>query len=108
MNESSWVGVGLGVVSAIPTVAGSIWAAGAGHGSYLPAVVLFPFTMLSTLITTTISPFGMALALLQFPIYGFVIGKAPVELRLRLGAALAVIHCACVVAGLAVLKGGAF
>ena len=68
-------------------------AAGAGHGSYFLAKILFPFTMLSTvLFGSIIAPF-IAIAFLQFPIYGLVLGRANVKGNIaRWGARLMVIH----------------
>ncbi len=49
---------------------------GAGHGSYLPAKILFPFTMLSTvLFRSIVAPF-IVVAVLQFPLYGLLLGRA--------------------------------
>lgn len=68
-------------------------SAGAGHGTYLLAKILFPFTMLSTLIFGSINAPAIALAVLQFPFYGFVLGKANVKGTLRTRAAvLLLIH----------------
>jgi hypothetical protein len=57
----------------------AVASAGAGHGSYLLAKILFPFTMLSTLAFGSIIASAMALAVLQFPFYGFILGKANVK-----------------------------
>jgi hypothetical protein len=108
VKASSRVGVALGALAAIPTVAVSIWAAGAGHGSYAPAIILFPAAMLSIVLTNTISKTGIAVALLQFPLYGFVLGRIRAQLRLRLGVALAVIHAVFVLAAFLVLRNGPF
>ena len=64
-------GAVLGAVAAIFVV----MAAAAGHGTYLPAALLFPFTMLLALGLDTISPPLVALALAQFPIYGVILAK---------------------------------
>ncbi len=49
-------------------------SAGAGHGNYFMAKLLFPFTMLSTLMFESITVPFVFLAILQFPIYGTVLG----------------------------------
>ena len=47
----------------------AIGSAGAGHGDYFLAKILFPFTMLSTIfINSIILPF-IILAIIQFPFY---------------------------------------
>ncbi len=48
----------------------------AGHGSYFLAKILFPFTMLSTvLFRSIVAPF-IVFAVLQFPLYGLLLGRA--------------------------------
>ncbi len=65
-------GAGLGVILAfLATI-----SAGAGHGTYTPAKLFFPYTMLLTLVDGRISNRLIALALIQFPVYGFLIGTA--------------------------------
>ena len=58
-------------------------SAGAGHGHYLFAKVLFPFTMLSTVFLDSITLPFLLLALVQFPVYGFIMGLANVRGHLR-------------------------
>ena len=50
--------------------------AGSGHGSYFPAKVLFPYTMISALLLGTITVPLILLSIIQFPIYGFALGVA--------------------------------
>lgn len=52
----------------------SVLAAGAGHGTYLPARILFPFTMFSTILCGSITTPFIAIGLVQFPLYGFLLG----------------------------------
>lgn len=47
--------------------------AGGGHGSYLAAQILFPFTMAGTFLTGMITMPLIAIGLLQFPLYGMVL-----------------------------------
>ncbi len=59
-----------------------ITSAGAGHGSYFLAKILFPFTiLLAGLFGSITAPF-MLLAVAQFPIYGIVFGAANVKDRI--------------------------
>lgn len=53
----------------------AIASAGAGHGDYLAARLLFPLAMLASLLTEdTIKVPSTVIALLQFPAYGALIG----------------------------------
>src|SRR5215472_14499995 len=55
----------------------AIASAGAGHGNYLFARVLFPYTMLLTRLTDdTVTLPLIVLGLAQFPLYGAVVGLA--------------------------------
>ena len=108
MRDSSWVGIGVGGFVAFAAATAVFLAAGAGHGTYVPAVVLFPAAMLTTLFTNTISPVAIALALVQFPAYGFVLGKTAAKRRLRIVWPLALLHIVLVITALAALRGGAF
>lgn len=50
--------------------------AGSGHGTYLPAKLLFPYTMLSTVSGGSISEVFLVIAVVQFPFYGLILGLA--------------------------------
>jgi hypothetical protein len=53
-----------------------IASGGAGHGNYFTAKLLFPFTMLSTILFSSITiPFILP-AVAQFPAYGVILGHA--------------------------------
>ena len=49
--------------------------AAAGHGTYLPAALLFPFTMGLATLAGRINPALVAIALAQFPLYGLLAGR---------------------------------
>lgn len=84
-------------------------AAGGGHGSYLPAKLLFPFTMLLALPRGPISPFGMVLAVLQFPVYGGILAAAFAAGRQRYAVAIVVgLHVLAAAAAVAISRGGPF
>jgi hypothetical protein len=108
MSNSAWVGVGIGGSVTLAAAAVSTFAAGAGHGTYMPAVALFPAAMLTTLISKTISPVAMALVAVQFPAYGFALGKAAAKRRLRTACWLALLHILMLVTALVALRGGPF
>ena len=71
---------------------------GAGHGTYLWARVLFPYTMLSTLIFESITVPFMVLAIIQFPLYGIALEIARRRRRfLYTSAGLSALHFLAVV-----------
>lgn len=50
-----------------------VFLAGGGHGWYEPAIVLFPFGLISILFFRSIELPFIILAILQYPIYGLLI-----------------------------------
>lgn len=67
MLLSGAIGLVLAIVATV--------CAGAGHGTYVPAKICFPYTMLLTMVDGRISNRLIALALIQFPVYGLLIGS---------------------------------
>src|SRR5688500_60773 len=61
-------------------------SAGVGHGDYVLARILFPYTMLSAFLFEEIGAPLIFLAVAQFPLYGLALGAA--AKRGRLGTAL--------------------
>jgi len=76
IKARAWLGAGIGVIIAIPAIFAAIASGGAGHGTYIAATVLFPFSMLLTRLEGSIGLIGMAVGMLQFPLYGAVAGRA--------------------------------
>jgi hypothetical protein len=71
----------------------SVASAGAGHGDYFLAKILFPYTMISTLFFQSITIPFVILAVIQFPLYGFLLamsGKGKRMILRMIG--LAVLH----------------
>ena len=70
------VGLGalVGLAVSVPTILACIFAAGAGHGTYGPAIVCCPYTMLLALPLRTIAGLPTIVAVLQFPAYGIGVG----------------------------------
>jgi hypothetical protein len=60
----------------------AVISAGAGHGGYLAAKILFPVTMLSTFLFHSITAPFILLAVVQFPVYGVILGVAGTQRRL--------------------------
>jgi len=72
-----------------------IGSGGAGHGDYLWARVLFPYTMLSAFLFGAITVTFILLAVAQFPLYGAGLGYARGGGRLaRLAIILLLVHAA--------------
>jgi hypothetical protein len=57
----------------------AIASVGGGHGHYLGAKILFPFALLSARILGSAFASLILLALVQFPLYGLMLGKANVK-----------------------------
>jgi len=70
------MGAGVGAIIVAPAILAAIMSGGAGHGSYVAARVLFPFSMLLTRLEGEIGPIAMGAGLLQFPLYGALVGRA--------------------------------
>ncbi len=85
------IGAVLGLVVEMPAVLLAVMSGGAGHGDYLYARLLFPFSMASTFVTGEISSAAIAAALLQFPVYGFLIGYGLTDAKRRWIIALVVL-----------------
>jgi len=69
------VGSALGVVISFPALFAAVISGGAGHGDYAAARMLFPAPMLLTLLDhDTIGAFSIGIGLLQFPVYGALLG----------------------------------
>jgi hypothetical protein len=69
------VGFALGVLVAVPAVMAAVASGGAGHGNYVAARALFPAPMLLTLFEgDRVGAFSVVVGLLQFPIYGMLLG----------------------------------
>lgn len=61
------------LIAAAAAGAVAVFCCGAGHGTYLPAKLLFPLTMISTGYLDTITTWFAILGLAQFPLYGMLL-----------------------------------
>jgi hypothetical protein len=88
------IGLKIGVLITPVAAILAIISGGVGHGHYGFARLLFPYTMLLTLIADdTITVLLRILALIQFPIYGALIGWfAPGRMAWAIGAILFAAH----------------
>jgi hypothetical protein len=94
-----WRVLGVSLVVEAVALAVAIFLAGAGHGIYSPAKLLFPWTMVLTRFTGEITVTGMVLALVQYPAYAVFVWDARHN-RWREGRwmILGLVHAAAVVA----------
>ena len=95
-------GILFGMVVGMPAIILAIMSAGAGHGDYLAARALFPLPLLLSRLEGAIGPISGTLALLQFPLYGALLGWSRWRKSFRPLAALALLH---LVAALACFSG---
>ena len=65
----------IGVAITPFALAAAIESGGGGHGSYVLAKLFFPYSMLLTTLTGTITYTLMGLAIVQFPLYGLAVGS---------------------------------
>lgn len=78
-------------------------SAGAGHGDYFWAKIIYPYTMLSTLLFNSITIPFILLAIVQVPIYGVLLSIAWARDRIGLTAlGLLTIHAAAALACFAI------
>ena len=103
--KSSGAGVLVGVALSAVLLPVCVFAAGGGHGTYVPAIVLFPCTMLRAEAVKRITLPSLLLAVGQFPAYGGMAGWA--RSKQRSMAAASVIVFAHVVAVLFALSAAA-
>ena len=87
------VGLVSGVLVALPAIAAAVISGGAGHGDYVAARGLFPTPMLLTLLEgDRIGAISIGVGLLQFPIYGALIGWSVVRRNNRPVVVIALAH----------------
>ena len=88
-----WVPVSASLVVTPIALLLGMGSAGAGHGDYRLAMILFPYTLLSTFPFNSITPPFIVLAVIQFPFYGLALGYANERGRLvSMSLLLSVVH----------------
>ncbi|HPF73104.1 MAG: hypothetical protein H7A20_10450 [Rhodanobacteraceae bacterium] len=97
------IGILIGAVITPFAVGTAIASAGAGHGTYLLAKLLFPYSMLLTRFTgDSITNPLIGIAFVQFPIYGLVLTSPASRRALKqVVAVLVLLHSFCVLLCLA-------
>jgi hypothetical protein len=89
----SIIGLALGLFVGAACLYIALTAGGAGHGTYMPAKILFPFCMLSVVFGHSITTPFVSLAFLQFPLYGLILGAVFRSSRFRsVAISLSVLH----------------
>jgi len=74
--SSFWKPIIASLIATPAAFIGALISAGAGHGNYVLATILFPFTMLSTVVFGSITWPFVLLAIVQFLLYGVFLGIA--------------------------------
>lgn len=93
LAKSALIGALLGGLVTIPAILAAIFSSGAGYGDYTAARALFPFPMLLTLLQgNTIGVLSIGLALLQFPIFGALLGWCVAQKNFLPAIGLALAH----------------
>lgn len=82
-----------GIVVTLPALFLAVLSSGAGHGDYLLAKALFPWPMLVTL-DQEIGVLSLAMAIAQFPVFGFLAGRAYAREKYGPLIAIAALHIA--------------
>jgi hypothetical protein len=72
----SLLGILVGTLVTITSLAAAIYIAGAGDGSYALAKLLFPFAMFAAVLGHSIGAPSFVLASVQFPTYGLILGRS--------------------------------
>ena len=69
-----WIGVAVALPVELFALLLGVASGGAGHGDYVLTRLLFPWSMLLTLIEGMIGPIGISVGIVQFPVYGGLLG----------------------------------
>ncbi len=97
------IGFGLGVLVEAPALFVAASSGGGGHGNYAAARMLFPGPMLLTLLEhDNIGTLSIGAGLLQFPIYGAILGWSAVRKTYNPAIAVTMAH---VIAAIACFTG---
>lgn len=86
------VGAGAGIAIEAVAVAAAMFSGGAGHGSYVLARLLFPFSFLLMLAGGELEPLVIGVGLLQYPLYGGLLGLASASKRMRVPVGFLALH----------------
>lgn len=101
-TAAALAGLVLGLLVELVAIVAAVVSAGAGHGDYVFARILFPVPFLLVPIRRTFGLPSICLALVQFPLYGVVVARGRAIRSYRLALAVIGLH---VVAALACFSG---
>jgi hypothetical protein len=90
-----------GAIAGVVALTIAVVMAGGGHGSYAPAKLLFPYTML--IAGSSIGFFGMLLAIVQWPLYAASLASATPARRVSLALIVGAAHASAAFVCLATL-----
>ena len=86
-------GLAIGAAATLPAALLALASAGAGHGDYVLARLLFPYSMLLTRVAGgSITTPLIWLGCVQLPLYGAALGFAMPRNRIAVAAGLLVLH----------------
>lgn len=108
-NPRFWIpfGMSLFLTAAVALVGAA--SIGSGFGNYLAVMVLFPFAILTVSLLEAHFGYLVALALLQFPVYGALLGRANVKgYFARCLVTIFLVHCVAVAALLLLARKGSW
>ena len=74
MVKSVWTITSLIVTPVLLIIA--VFFMGGGHGTYIPAMFLFPWGMVNTIWQDHLTDLSIILSILQYPVYGIFIDKS--------------------------------
>lgn len=87
-------GLAGGVAVELASLLAALASGGAGHGDYIAARALFPVPMLLTVLhRNTIGAASFGLALVQFPLYGALLGWTVARRNYLPAGLIALAHC---------------
>ena len=79
MTKRLVIGAAVGMVVGALAVSIAVAGSGAGHGTYIPAAVLFPLSMLIATSAGNINAVAVILAVVQYPLYGVTVAGARIS-----------------------------
>jgi hypothetical protein len=89
------------IVATAIAIPAALYPTAAGHGTYIPAILLFPWVMASTALFREITFPAMVGGMVQFPLYGVLLGVGARHGRTRTMVAVVIVLHA-IATGLAV------
>lgn len=73
MANSGKIAISIGLTVLLLTIV--VIFMGGGHGTYLPAKIIYPYTMILAIIEEQINTFSTIMAMVQIPLYAYLYFK---------------------------------